>query len=268
MNHKKILKMGCDIHGFCEVKENGVWRLNTEAVFKNGYYLSDEELEKRRKDNPDYERSEWQMNEFDLHPSDGRNYDWFAILADVRNGRGFAGIKTGLGFDVITEPRGVPEDATQEWKDYVERWDCDMHSKSFLYLEDFDNFNWNQTTTKEGVISLRYYEELRGTNNTPDSWSGWVGGPNIVVVEPEDADQLLEGRTIVIEIHDPLAIIRGQENKTRILTHDGDLDIHVNYSWEVKYSEWFDFKIKGVIEPMRKLKEKYEDVRYVFGFDN
>ena len=39
-----------------------------------------------------------------------RSYNTFAMLADVRNGRGFAGIKTSDGFPVIHEQRGLPED--------------------------------------------------------------------------------------------------------------------------------------------------------------
>ena len=256
--------MGCDIHGFCEVKENGVWKLNTEKVFKNSYYLSDEELEERRKDRPDYTRSEFQENEFEEHPSDGRSYDWFAILADVRNGRGFAGVRTGDGFDVIAEPRGVPDDATTEWKEKVEYWGCDMHSQSYLYPEDFDNFDWTQTTQKQGVITLDEYKELKGTGKCPDSWSGGVGGPNIVTIDTDEADKILNGQTVVVENRNWSG---GIENVNLVNLESGH-QIYVIYTWEVLYSEWFDHKIEQVVEPLRKLKEKYEDVRYVFGFDN
>ena len=34
----------------------------------------------------------------------------FAMLANVRNGRGFAGCWTSTGFPVIHEPRGLPSD--------------------------------------------------------------------------------------------------------------------------------------------------------------
>lgn len=260
--------MGCDIHGFCEVKENGVWRLNTKKVFKNSYYLSDEELQERRKNNPNYERSEWQINEFDEHPSDGRNYDWFAILADVRNGRGFAGISTGDGFNIISDPKGVPEDATPEWKAEVDRWDSDMHSHSYLSVEDFDNFDWNQTTKKFGVITLDEYKALRGSGKSPDSWCGSVGGGNTVTVDEESADRILNGETVVLEVYDPFAIIRGTKPEVKMVSLESGHQIYVGYTWEVLYSEWFEYKIKGVVEPLRKLKEEFEDVRYVFGFDN
>lgn len=256
--------MGCDIHGFCEVKENGVWKVNTKKVFMNGYYISDEELEKRRENRPDYTRLDFQKNEFNAHPDDGRSYDWFAILADVRNGRGFAGTITGDGFNIIAEPRGVPEDATSKWKKQVKEWEGDMHSHSYLYLKDFDNFDWSQTTQKQGVISLEQYKELRGTNNCPEIWSGGVGGPGLVTVDMDSADKILSGETVVVENRNWVGDL---ENVIHVNLESGH-GIHVLYTWDVLYSEWFDYKIKGVIEPLRKLKEKYEDVRYVFGFDN
>ena len=46
------------------------------------------------------------------------------------------------------------------------------------------------------------------------------------------------------------------------------LDVHVDYEWEIEYWDWFNHKFKSVIKPMQELAQKYEDVRYVFGFDN
>ena len=38
-----------------------------------------------------------------------RDYNSFAVLGDVRNGLGFAGVKTGEGFNYITARRGLPD---------------------------------------------------------------------------------------------------------------------------------------------------------------
>ena len=256
--------MGCDIHGFCEVKENGVWKLNPKKVFKNPYFMSTEELKERQEKNPGYEISDWKRDEFQEQPSTSRSYDWFAILADVRNGRGFAGISTGDGFAIISGPKGVPDDATEEWQKQVEEWDCDMHSQSFLTVEEFNNFDWNQTTNKQGVISLAEYKELAGTNKCPGGWSGSISGPGIITVDEAAADKILAGETVVVEEYDPFAMIRGQKPKSHMVSLESGHNIHVLYTWTVLYSEWFDYKIDSVVEPMRKLKEEYEDVRYVF----
>jgi hypothetical protein len=67
--------MGTDIHSIAQVKRDGQWV--TVAIGIAG---------------------------------DQRNYNTFAMLANVRNGRGFAGCWTSTGFPVIHEPRGLPED--------------------------------------------------------------------------------------------------------------------------------------------------------------
>lgn len=60
-------------------------------------------------------------NWLDIEPCAGwsrpRNYDLFAILANIRNGSGFAGVPTGEGFVPISEPRGIPQDLQYRIKD-------------------------------------------------------------------------------------------------------------------------------------------------------
>jgi hypothetical protein len=248
--------MGCDIHFKCEIKKGGKWEINTDKVFPNPYYEKNSEYE-------------WRKDEFQDSPDGSRDYDWFSILADVRNGYGFAGVSTGSGFDVIAEPRGVPEDATDEWKEKVESWGCDMHSQSYLALEDFDNFDWNQFTFKYGVIGLGQYEKLRGTTDSPNSWCGSSSGSNIITVSTDIADAILADPEIRLKVKKGKGFLRDS-----IVTIDkngkpaSQFTINVEYEWPVHYSEWFEHKIKNTVEPMRELKQKYEDVRIVFGFDN
>jgi hypothetical protein len=104
--------MGCDIHIFAEVKIEGKWEVVKEKVFK-GY-----------QDEPTSE------------PFGFRSYDTFAILANVRNGRGFAGVKTGEGFIPISEPKGLPDDVSEKVKGSAEHWDLDGHSHSYHTLKD------------------------------------------------------------------------------------------------------------------------------------
>lgn len=293
--------MGCDIHFKCEIKKGGKWEINTDKVFPNPYYEKNSEYE-------------WQKDEFQDSPDDGRNYDWFAILADVRNGYGFAGVSTGSGFDVIAEPKGLPEDLSEEGlkffcnpvahtpeleddededgnyyvsptsaKKWVDGYGCkfveiagkkyvtnpDYHSTSYLTLEDFDNFDWNQFTFKYGVIGLGQYEKLRGTTDSPNSWCGASSGSNIITVSTDIADAILADPEIRLKVKKGKGFLRDS-----IVTIDkngkpaSQFTIKVSYEWPVHYSEWFEHKIKNTVEPMRELKQKYEDVRIVFGFDN
>jgi hypothetical protein len=259
--------MGCDIHGFCEVKKNGVWKLNTKPIFKNPYYLSDSDLQLRKLRDPSFKRvDDLQKAQYLCHPGTGRNYDWFAILADVRNGRGFAGIPTGEGFAVIAEPRGVPEDCTTKWAKEVEEWGGDLHSHSYLRVQDFDDFDWSQKTILNGIIPLDEYKTLRVSGESPETWSGMISGPDVVVVDQEAADQILEGHSVVVNPYEP--IFSHKEKNATMVSQKTNKRVYVNYRWEVEYREWFAHKIEDVVEGMRGLEEKYEDVRYVFAFDN
>jgi hypothetical protein len=244
--------MGCDIHGLCEVKQNGVWKVNTDEVFPNPYYDS----------KPEYD---WQANEFQTYPDTGRNYDWFAILADVRNGRGFAGIKTGDGFNIIDDPRGVPDDATEEWMEEVNGWRGDMHSHSYLHVKDFNDFDWAQKTWKRGCITLKEYKRIKTQKLEPNDWSGNVSGPNVVIVSGEEADRVLNGETIIVTSRD---FFRPQLESIEVSLGKEGLEIYVDYEWEIEYWDRFLHKFNTVIKPMQELAKKYEDVRYVFGFDN
>ena len=69
--------MGCDIHLYVERKVPGIGWVSLEDPNEHYNGLTN------------------------------RNYSIFAILANVRNGRGFAGIVTGTGFNPISEPRGL-----------------------------------------------------------------------------------------------------------------------------------------------------------------
>ena len=78
--------MGCDIHGWVEVRVEGKWVALKELKSRN------------------------------------RNYARFAALASVR-GEGLL-------------PKGFPEDASDTAKYHHTYWDLDVHSASFLPLEE------------------------------------------------------------------------------------------------------------------------------------
>lgn len=92
--------MGTDIHCVAEIrrpKHGGKWEPALSPI-PNKYFQPDEPQDEsnRKLEYPRLIR--W------------RNYDLFAMLAGVRNGRGFAGVVTGAGFNPISEPRGLPDD--------------------------------------------------------------------------------------------------------------------------------------------------------------
>jgi hypothetical protein len=168
--------MGCDIHEYVEVRKNGkwtsvdVWEVNEEN-----------ELEAKRWIN---------IN---------RNYDLFAILADVRNGRGFAGIVTGEGFNPISKPKGLPADCDARIYQASEWWGEDGHSHSWVSVAEILAFDWTQKTKQFGVVSAAQYEDWirwrRGRGLGPEAYCGGISGCGILHITNKAMDELLaEGR--------------------------------------------------------------------------
>lgn len=173
--------MGCDIHMRAEVRNNGKWELIGE-IFKNQYYDADKQL------------TDWNkplVNE----PYDGRNYNLFAILANVRNGRGFAGVKTSDALNYISEPKGYPDDMSEELKkdDWFSVENVDGHSASYFNLQELESFDWLQTFCRCGFITETQYVELKNEGKNPDNWCGDIGGDGIIKLSNEEMDDLING---------------------------------------------------------------------------
>lgn len=144
--------MGCDIHLYVEKRNaDGKWEpLPGEDpwIAKIQKIIADQK--ERGESDPYWEN--WLAEKLE-HPQvlsdwlyDGRSYNLFAILADVRNGYGFAGIPTGDGFVPIADPRGLPEDVTDEVRAEYKEWDVDAHSASYHTLRQLEEYDWTQTT--------------------------------------------------------------------------------------------------------------------------
>jgi hypothetical protein len=125
-------------------------------------------------------------------PLDDRNYDLFALLADVRNGRGFAGAPTGNRIQPLDAPRGVPADASFGWLAEVDSWSVDMHSHSWFTLEELIAFQeagkLKPHMVRTGVIPAEVYEQIKRDGGEPDGWSGGISGHGIWVLTPEQWD--------------------------------------------------------------------------------
>jgi len=147
--------MGCDIHMFCE-----------ESVVINGsrLWVSADHFEL----NPYYRKDGWDdEREYNLVELFGdRNYFMFTSLCGVRD-------YTELS-PKISEPRGVPDDATELVKRECDEIDCDGHSHSFVTLRDVKRFiDLNEPVEPvkvTGLISQKQAEDLDYCNVKPDSW--------------------------------------------------------------------------------------------------
>jgi hypothetical protein len=177
-----------------------------------------------------------------------RHYFLFAWLANVRNGYGFAGVPIFEPLTPISPPRGLPSDfeiesgshsVTDEfvlppfyrrYADEVIEEGYWMGDHSFSWLTDDDILEAEPPeVVRTGVISMSQYGNWDG-ESPPDSYSGGVSGPD-VVVSPEES-----------------------------IT---DKTTHVQVYWESRAEE-LDYFIKEIV----RLKDKYGEIRMVFGFDS
>jgi hypothetical protein len=181
----------------------------------------------------------------------GRNYHLFSILADVRNGFGFAGIRTGEGYVPISKPKGFPDDfdVKEVEGDYGGGWLGD-HSFSWLTLRELLEYDWNQTTTCCGVITLAAFvdRKAKGETGSPDTYSGGVGGPGVVVYEELEVDSILSSQGHVVTAVEEASYVR----------------IH----WQEKYSESAGRFFTEVIPALQEVEPNPDNIRLVFGFDS
>lgn len=166
--------MGCDIHICVQRQESdGAWR---EIVYQDTPY--------------DFEKRE-ALPGIPIAPPyfEGRNYDLFGLLANVRNGSGFAGCTTGEGWPSIAPGRGWPEGFNPEavapmpeYPEYGPRFMGD-HSFTWVALEELEAFDWDGVATViYGVVPADVYEKLK-LGEKPREWSGGVSGRDVEVYD-------------------------------------------------------------------------------------
>lgn len=181
--------MGCDIHTLAEIQREvynhetqtsefvDIWDAIKLPVFTYAYCRENEPISI-------YNES------LTSRPYQGRNYNLFSVLADVRNTRSTSNI-----FDPSMEyeerdsilplalPKGIPDNASKGWKKECKRWGLDFHSHSYFTLQELlDGIEagaFKQVIHQRGYVSLRQYLTLKETGETPDSWSAYTSAPSM-----------------------------------------------------------------------------------------
>ncbi len=170
----------------------------------------------------------------DVPVTEDRNYRAFALLANVRNGYGFAGFSTGEELEPIDEPRGLPEDMSPELRAALEDdsdEDVSAYDSEGIWLGD-EPYSW---------VTLR--ELLDYNLDAPVIVSGYV---------TKEAAQRYRETGERPRSH-AAAVFANRENFERL-------------EWEepIRESAWL---IPQLIEEISGLGEP-ENVRLVFGFDS
>lgn len=123
-------------------------------------------------------------------PFGDRSYNVFAMLANVRNG-GFRGEPSRL--QPLSEPRGIPNDISDEGREWMESFGVDGHSHSYFTLAELEAVDWDGKTIDEwGVIKEDEFLRLRDAGTHPSMWSRSTSGRGIRVFTPEGYDAWVE----------------------------------------------------------------------------
>lgn len=164
-----------------------------------------------------------------------RNYDVFAQLANVRNGRGFAGCLTGEGFVPIAEPRGLPEGVPRGGDDDSDEPWLGDHSFSWLLLAELLAYDLDRVTVHYGIVSRAVYDRW-DRKGPPSDWCGAVWGSPVTIGSDEEA-----------RAGKPMSYVR--------------------VSWATSYRDVSTSFWKCFVPALSSLGEP-DNVRIVFGFDS
>lgn len=201
--------MGCDIHSVVQIFKDGQWQTVEHRPGK-----------------------------------DQRDYDTFAVYANVRNGYGFAGVVTGNGWPIISEPRGLPPDFHIWNEQHHGTWMGD-HSHSWLLLSEIQKA-WDGFADKEyekhGVVERKHYEETLAIGKLPEQWCGGRSGQSVVVV-----------------------------SEASVKAGTNNIYTDVQCSWKTPAQKQLR-TMKEHLDVMKWIPEEYDvtpdQVRLVFGFDS
>jgi hypothetical protein len=236
---------------------------------------------------------------------DERSYDTFAMLANVRNGRGFAGIKTSDGFPFIAEPRGLPDDfemverKTRDEEDdgederHPERWEVGggEHHLMPIGTPSGDTFEWAEKEYRERRLNEKSLECVVWMGDHSHSWL--LGSEiNAFIKEHSQAittkcgvadaslwEKELEGKP-PCQPSDWSGAVSGRLVRNVSADHyvflrdSGQLEKGASYyipvEWQASVAD--AGMIRQVSEELNRLAEKYgvtpDNVRMVFGFDS
>lgn len=201
----------------------------------------------------------WRTEQMDETIYSGRNYELFAVLANVRN---YYNIKP------IAMPRGLPKDLKERDKEALEDiYFGGAHSFSYHTLKDIEGYDWEQIVTLSGTIDLRTYRKWmkQGKNDYPEKYSQGVSGPLVMHISNHDMENIInstedEGE----EISTTLFKCKKWEKRKSI-------DFYTRVRWQAKYKDVCYIFYNFMIPALQKLSDQYggpENVRIVFSFDN
>ena len=212
--------MGTDIHISWQYKKNGIWEIIPFIKDSSG-------------------RNCLQF----------RNYDNFSLLAGVRNGYGFAGVKIGEPVIPIAEGRGFPKDMGGIFDDttYYDEYEISLLYRGYIYgkfgitaVNDYlgdHSFTW---MTLQDIIDYPYWNTKR--THFGCIYKDWCDFE-------EEKERIYK------------------ESYIKIIDEN---DEYITYSWETDLKESYIYKevIPSMKSAATEYNVAYNEIRMVIGFDN
>jgi hypothetical protein len=152
--------MGADIHFYTE-------RYTSSNNYEGPRDLSEDRDNKIGKIIGDVKSTErwvsadlWNKEDYWINESkySSRNYYLFSILADVRNYN---------VIDPISEPKGIPDDASFGYLYCAKKWQGDAHSHSYFTLKELLDVDWSVYKLEYLETFLDVIEDLKGIDEDP-----------------------------------------------------------------------------------------------------
>lgn len=172
--------MGCDIHLYTEsrrtINNEKKW-INVDNWKLNPYY-----------DGIDKNEKEYEVN----HAYRERNYNLFAMLADVRN---YSNQK------VISNAKGIPTDASEVVKTESNDYGDDGHSHSWLTMKElYDFFKENPNENHSGLVDAKGAKKIEN-GEMPDWWCQSSNREDLIYKEWTVKNETLAGFIKTLEEH-------------------------------------------------------------------
>jgi hypothetical protein len=223
--------MGCDIHLYVEKREGDNWvSADTWEQDEGGFFVP--------------YKKQYYLD---------RNYSLFSILANVRNDHGFI---------PISEPKGLPKDASREVETLSKGYYPDCHSFSWFTLRELLDYDWTQIATLSGWVSaieyFRWCPHRKGDGFGPRYFSGGVGGTSVKKITEQAMDEAINE---IKNMYSKTYMDLGNKIES-LLEHT-----YCHVTWETPYYRESSGFLSEVIFHLLRLG-KPEDVRIVFWFDN
>jgi hypothetical protein len=271
--------MGTDIHPAVEVRRNGIWRYHRPTELCRWYaevytdptdvkavntrmaaYYAKPGVQPSRhwkpvklgdRKNP-WDRCKYRLPEYVTQ----RHYRMYALLGNVRNGTGFAGVYTHDYIPFIQDNRGYPVDISREASAKMSM----EHSAGWVTLDELKDYDYRIEFTEGGVLDEATFEAMC-FGRTPSDWSGGISGQNIVVLEPDAYASLYES---------PIDLLQGKASK-KGANYDTSKRYFIKARWPRNLYDEVKEIPKEMIPYLEKLVPKGgtdKDVRIVFDFDS